>query len=183
MARPSGQDFPKHKGGLFGNFAKFPKSPPLCFGKSCPLGRAIVEILEILEISEISEILAILEIWEISEILEILEILEIRKVREFQNFRKVRPYVLENPVYALGRAILEILEISEILEMLEVLEIRNFGNFGNPESEGIPKFPKSPPLCFGKSCPLGRAILEILEIRKVRVKIFGNFGFCSLRLK
>ena len=59
----------------------------------------------------------------------------------------------------------------------------NFGNFGNPESEGIPKFPKSPPLCFGKSCPLGRAILQILEIRKVRVKIFGNLGFCSLRLK
>ena len=66
--------------GNFGNFGnpeseeipKFPKSPPLCFGKSCPLGRAI---------------------------LEISEILEIRKVREFQNFQKVRPYVLENPVH------------------------------------------------------------------------------------
>ena len=98
MARPSGQDFPKHKGGLFGNFGnpesegipKFPKSPPLCFGKPCPLGRAIFEILEISEISEISEIL---------EVLEILEMLEIRKVREFQNFQKVRPYVLENPVH------------------------------------------------------------------------------------
>ena len=98
MARPSGQDFPKHKGGLSGNFGNlesegipnFPKSPPLCFGKSCPLGRAI------LEISEILEILEILEIFEISEILEI------RKVREFQNFQnfqKVRPYVLENPVH------------------------------------------------------------------------------------
>ena len=67
MARPSGQDFPEHKGGLFGNFGipslsgfpkfpKFPKSPPLCFGKSCPLGRAILEILEISEILEILEI-------------------------------------------------------------------------------------------------------------------------------
>ena len=36
-----------------------------------------------------------------------------------------------------------------------------------------PNFPKFPPLCFGKSCPLGRAILEILEIRKVRG--FQNF--------
>ena len=32
VARPSGQDFPKHKGGLFGNFgisslSGFPKSP------------------------------------------------------------------------------------------------------------------------------------------------------------
>ena len=50
-----------------------------------------------------------------------------------------------------------------------------FGNFGIPSLSGFPKFPKSPPLCFGKSCPLGRAILEILEIRKVRVKIFWKF--------
>ena len=42
-----------------------------------------------------------------------------------------------------------------------------FENFGNPESQGVPKFPKSPPLCFGKSCPLGRAILEILEITEI----------------
>ena len=66
MARPSGQDFPKHKGGLFGNFGipslsgfpKFPKSPPLCFG-----GRAILEILEILEIGKLgARILEILEL-------------------------------------------------------------------------------------------------------------------------
>ena len=43
----------------------------------------------------------------------------------------------------------------------------NFGKIGNPESAAIPKFPKSPPLCFGKSCPLGRAILEILEISEI----------------
>ena len=61
--------------------SKISKSPPLCFGKSCPLGRAILEISEISAISEISEIL------------------EIRKVRRFQNFQKVRPYVLENPLH------------------------------------------------------------------------------------
>ena len=96
MARPSGQDFPKHKGGLFGNFGipslsgfpKIPKSPNLCFGKSCPLGRAILEILEI------SEILEILEISEISEILEISEISEILEIGK------------------LGARILEILELS-----------------------------------------------------------------------
>ena len=42
----------------------------LMFGKSCPLGRAILEISEILEI----------------------------RSEKFPKFSKVRPYVLENPV-------------------------------------------------------------------------------------
>ena len=78
-------------------------------------------------------------------------------MREFQNLQKIRIFwkILSTRSGHFGN--------------LKILE--NFRNFRNP-----PKFPKNPPLCFGKSYPLSRAILEILEIRKVRVKIFGNFG-------
>ena len=58
---------------------------------------------------------------------------------------------------------------------MEILEIRKVREFQN--------FQKVRPYVLEKPSPLGRAILEILEMRKVRVKIFGNFGFCSLRLK
>ena len=129
MARPSGQDFPKHKGGNFGNFGnpaseripKFPKSPPLCFGKSCPLGRAILEISEILEIRKVSEFpksppLCFGTSCPLGRaILEISEILEIRKVREFQNFQNSK---------------------KSALMFWKILSTRSghFGNFGNPES-------------------------------------------------
>ena len=59
-------------------------------------------------------------------------------------------------------------------------------------SPKVPKFPKTSPLCFGKSCPLGLAILEILEfldskiskkfalmfwrILSIRPGSFGNVG-------
>ena len=46
MARPSEQDFPKHKGGLFGNFGNFGN-----FGKIENFGK--LKILEILEIRKV----------------------------------------------------------------------------------------------------------------------------------
>ena len=87
----------------FQNFQNF-QSLPLCFGKSCPLGRAI---------------------------LEILEISEIRKVRafpKFPEFPKIPPLCFGKSC-PLGRAILEIsefLEISEMLEILDLLEVLEF---------------------------------------------------------
>ena len=68
------------RSGHFGNFGYFGKSgkggdskiskkSALCFGKSCPLGRAILEILEISEILEMSEILDFLEVLEFLELI------------------------------------------------------------------------------------------------------------------
>ena len=69
MARPSGQDFPKHKGGLTGNFVipslsgfpKFPKWPDLVdrifqniradFSEILEIGKLGARILKILELS------------------------------------------------------------------------------------------------------------------------------------
>ena len=64
MARPSGQDFPKHKGELFGNFGipslsgfpkfpKFPKWPDLVDRIFQNIRANFLEISEILEILEI----------------------------------------------------------------------------------------------------------------------------------
>ena len=95
MARPSGQDFPKHKGRLFGNFGNlaisenpslsgFPEISAISKHSKFPKWPDLVDRIfqnrraGLFGNSEISEILEILEIWKSGKLgARILEILEV----------------------------------------------------------------------------------------------------------